>query len=211
MFIWKNLLYLMLVPMLFETALPGAASTIEPDFPSIEIFALHDTARESTAMLELQFTNSNRMPIKIPLAGTVTKKFFNELAPFAKQERKSSPFFCSIDGESQNDFYLGAFAEIKYDWSLNGSSCKNGVYLVYADSIVLNSGQSQRFCIPVQLPSSDGTYTLSVTFDNTSMLIPIKGAANRLLSEKYVFFNKSTRADVSILRTNSKLNIPKGK
>lgn len=208
---WKNLFYLISVPLYLNTALPSVALSTEPKNPKVEIYALYDTAKDGIAMLELQFTNSSQSPITVPFTATVNKEYFNKLSPLAKQEPKTSPFLCTINGKSLNDFFLGAFAEVRYDWSLNGSSCRRGVYEVTEDLMCLKSGQSQRFCIPVQLPSSDGAYTLSITFDNTSMLVPTKGAANRLLSTKYVFFKKSTRADVSIQRTNSKLNIPKGK
>lgn len=206
---WTNL-YCLVVLLAWSTTL-NAAWSAESTTPSVEIVALHDATKDGTAMLELLFTNRSQSPVTIPFWGAIKKKHYNELSSSTQQATTKSPFRCTVDGNPMDDFFLGAFAEIRYDWRVNGSSCKKDVYELNVNQIDLRSRQSQKVAIPVHIPTSDGKYSLIITFDNTSVMIPTKAAGNRLLSTNYAFFKHSTRADVSIQRPNPNQEIPKAR
>jgi hypothetical protein len=168
--------------------------------PSIEIAGIYDTASEEKAMLEIKFLNSSQTSITIPFFGIVKKATYNELSRFVQQKTKASLFQCSINGKKLDDFFLGEFATVSYSWQRttgNGSNYSD-VYTLSANSIELQGGQTKTIVIPIRVPKTDGDYTLSVTFDNSSVTIPTKAAANRLLSTNYQLFKRSTSASVSL-------------
>jgi hypothetical protein len=63
-----------------------------------------------------------------------------------------------------------AIALLKYTWTnAQGKSLHSGTYEVNESPLTLKAGESRRVMVPVVLPSSQGSYRLRVSFDNTQL------------------------------------------